>query len=1556
MSNIDAARQRQKEDELAKLKRKREKARMQRDYNRIYKECAARQKRIVRNVTFRHSRLDLPLEEWEEEHGLGDLDYGWARHRKQRMQPVTDERQLLNYQSGYNFPKLRLGGGVSNDYQTLKDGTMLARASSKIKLTRATLVSSLKKFIVAEVSSSMLHTLVRTNSGAVMSFGVGRSGQLGHNNTLDIDGPKKIACFNRTRVLKVGAYGSHSLVIGRDLRTNEMIFYSFGENSSLQLGLGDDKTLSQYNSPQKINCNFLCHDGTVHTINHIKTIGGGSKHSIALLTNGKIFSWGSNGVGQLGHGKFFENLNAPKQILKLKHQNVLVAACGDLHTCAVTDAGDVWTWGRALEGQLGHGKMDVRCLYKPQFINVPELADIRFELVACGRYHTVISSTDGVVYSFGSNKGGQLSTNDPTLTKRLAPVPVIWDKTVKLDNVHVKELSVGAHHTLIRDALGTVYSCGWSGFNGRLGHTTSERVENLKEVTVYREDALNEDGCWRREFLDRMLDTDIMKMPVEPDWIFAKDAKHVLPGNKISADKMEELQSNFERTQTGNFLNEMQRVFRALNLGTSGELLEIEVRRILFRMHISTWGLGYRKILDTTPDGFGYVDEWDFINFLVQKFEAKQIRKRYFPPPYRAFKWIIDEYDDLKPKAAVMSMHVKTFIRIFTNNCANLNAEVDRELIRKMFEYEVNQKAEVARLQAIGIVINTGKKDMKRNMHGIERLDSIANHPLRPPSRELHELLENDGVHASPQTKQRLENVFDDDPEQQYRRPSTPVEQIAKGIDKMETAVAKKIKFRKPLQPKLRKGIVNWSNLGLNDKHIHALSLSLQELPILSEINLNENVISDEGINKLLDVIEWQYLLSEYDMHTTQCMQCHNDVYFESRTRHTAFCTICNRSSWRPVYFLSKVTAKEQKILGIYEQFKWTQSFFDQDASTRVAKFLNARDNPVSIADFRRFFESILDEHIETFREHGENVCQSIRKPTLMTSTYNKKIKKIKDGVEVLINDLREYAESTFHDKHLPRYRIISLSELQKASNEIREWLIDATFKYFHDNLPMTDEALLFKIQELHVEAVKRIRDQPWEFKRMINVTVKVLYAIAKDLYEHYMTLKKKTNVKSISCGYSDSLTISNSGLVYSFGNSSGIIEAFKEQIIYNLPDRFRHSIENDRAKNKSDPDEDVQKKLGGGIELFGARQWHSYDETQSESSLSSYSSSPRSDSGSLSSRSSYSSYSSSGSGSSRSSYSSSSHSSRSRTKDDEVESIESRIISEKYTSSEYIMKKDDNATDEEVAIVKTGDNEDIETPRKSPHKQKINIKTPKTIVVKPKRKKKKKGKEDISISAIDAFTKGVKKKKKKRLTASLGQAKNKWNFLQNKVVNAQLFVQNMRSDLQSWKDEVNDSIENSTGGASVLRTQQKIAEKKLADKYKMEEDLVKLNYEVVRLRAKDAAMQEEKVRQQQRMEARLRREREAKARIAGLDFTELKKGDMMALDDEVPYDPYYVDEEEARYGTEDDLLNQFNELDKAMILGLWEGMEHDYKRVKVGLLHILEAKKQIDKNRKRIL
>ena len=67
-------------------------------------------------------------------------------------------------------------------------------------------------------------------------------------------------------------------------------------------------------------------------------------------------------------------------------------------------------FGHGEEVLKGNLAMDLygKCVYKPQFIDSLELADTRFALLACGRYHTVISSTDGVVYSFGSNKMGQL--------------------------------------------------------------------------------------------------------------------------------------------------------------------------------------------------------------------------------------------------------------------------------------------------------------------------------------------------------------------------------------------------------------------------------------------------------------------------------------------------------------------------------------------------------------------------------------------------------------------------------------------------------------------------------------------------------------------------------------------------------------------------------------------------------------------------------------------------------------------------------------------------------------------------------------------------------------------------------------------------------------------------------------------------------------------------------------------------------------------------------------------------------------------------------------------
>eukprot|EP00945_MAST-04E_sp_MAST-4E-sp1_P006835 g6835.t1 len=1188
--SLGAAQAREKEAEIRRLQRRRQKAKEEAYFNNLYKDCVARQKRLFTKALFADVKEDDT--DWKANgNAVGDIKSGWARDKRLRLMPGTTEHQLSKYSTGYNFPKLRMGGGVVNDGLTLKDGTMLAKASSKIKLTRATKVGPLRSFMVTEVSSSMLHTLVATQKGDVLSFGVGRSGQLGNDSTDSIEGPELIKWFKKVRVLHVAAGGGHSLVLGRNMKTFNVDLYAFGENKYGQLGLGPKKSLEQYNKPQFVQNVWVDHTGTRSNVAHIRA---GTHHSMVHLENGKLFTWGNNLSGQLGHGNHWKKVDVPKQVLPLKHEIVEESACGDLHTVVITDAGDIWSWGRGLEGQLGHAEK-VKDEDKPVPMTHPDLADLRFKLVACGRYHTVVTTEDGIVYTFGSNKGGQLSTKEVGPEGRCVPRRVQWDESLRdRGEIRAAELSAGAYHTLLKDAHGNVYSCGWSGFNGRLGFTTSEKIDTFKEVSVYRTDAHNEDLCWQREFLDRMIDIDKVKTTIEADYIFPIDCMHMENGNFVSEEVMKEVKDNFQRIHTGNFLCKLQRVFRGMDISETGHMSERDVWRALLRMHISTWNLGVRKqLLVMGGDGIGSCDEWDFVNFLVEKFEAGKIRKAYFSPPYRLFKWIIDEYDQLEPHKAVQSMHVKTFIRIFLSHCEEMSIMVDPETVRLMFEYEVNPREERERLKKLEM-ISRAKMREGPGIETVERPDTAGSDSLRPPSRELHHLLMEEGRPGSAQIKKRLEGVFD---ETTSSRPSTPMQQLNKSIE-MQQKKVKELKFRRPEQPLLRKGTVDWSNLGLTDGHIKALALSLKELPIFAEVDLRGNIISDEGLKELLGVVEWQYMLSEYDMYTTRCIQCKEDVFFDSKSRHTAFCIRCNRASWRPAYMLAKIEAED--LLSPTQRFKWTQSEFDKDASQKIADFLNSRSSAFSVAEFKDMYAGIVEDHIEVFCEQAETYYSTIKRPKVCTRKYRKLIENHRKKVDGMVEDLRHFSEEMYLSKHLPRYRMTALVEQQKASNKIREWLIREAFDFFHANVPLHDEVLLRRIQDLHIDAVSQIHEVKWEFHKMTAVTVKILYAIAKDLYEHYAQLNKMTKVESISCGYSDSLTISQSGVVYSFGNNSGIIEAFKEQIVYNLPDRFRASIEKDRAKARL-----LEEKKSGQINLYGAPQWASRDEAESVSSYS---------------------------------------------------------------------------------------------------------------------------------------------------------------------------------------------------------------------------------------------------------------------------------------------------------------------------------------------------------------
>ena len=78
------------------------------------------------------------------------------------------------------------------------------------------------------------------------------------------------------------------------------------------------------------------------------------------------------------------------------------------HCAAIDDEGRLYTWGRNERGQLGHGDY----VSRGTPTRVEALGETRCASAACGKGHTVVVCENGDVYGFGSNKFGQFGMRD----------------------------------------------------------------------------------------------------------------------------------------------------------------------------------------------------------------------------------------------------------------------------------------------------------------------------------------------------------------------------------------------------------------------------------------------------------------------------------------------------------------------------------------------------------------------------------------------------------------------------------------------------------------------------------------------------------------------------------------------------------------------------------------------------------------------------------------------------------------------------------------------------------------------------------------------------------------------------------------------------------------------------------------------------------------------------------------------------------------------------------------------------------------------------------------
>jgi alpha-tubulin suppressor-like RCC1 family protein len=96
----------------------------------------------------------------------------------------------------------------------------------------------------------------------------------------------------------------------------------------------------------------------------VKKVGLGSYHAVALSNHGQVITWGSGISGQLGHDKILNDVMStvnfkkdPQIIISLSEKVIVDIAVGSKHNIALADDGSVFGWGCNSKGQLGLGQV-----------------------------------------------------------------------------------------------------------------------------------------------------------------------------------------------------------------------------------------------------------------------------------------------------------------------------------------------------------------------------------------------------------------------------------------------------------------------------------------------------------------------------------------------------------------------------------------------------------------------------------------------------------------------------------------------------------------------------------------------------------------------------------------------------------------------------------------------------------------------------------------------------------------------------------------------------------------------------------------------------------------------------------------------------------------------------------------------------------------------------------------------------------------------------------------------------------------------------------------------
>ncbi|KAL3465958.1 regulator of chromosome condensation 1/beta-lactamase-inhibitor protein II [Aspergillus heterothallicus] len=322
---------------------------------------------------------------------------------------------------------------------------------------------------VVHLAVGLVHAAALTHDNQILTWGSNINDALGRDTTVDggdntnlfqrqaTPGPVDLAAFPaNTSFTQLAVTGSATFVL-----TTDGLVYGWGTFMNSTGVLGFSPTVPIQPRP-----------ALIPELTNVAKIVGGANHMLALTSEGKVFSWGSNEYSQLGRPRQLRHSNPSHHLVPAQccvPSRILDISAGYYHSFAIHRWGDVYAWGSndwgqtALRSHVGQSIVEF-----PQKVPVLKRAD-RITSIQSGRDHCHIIDETAQCHSWGRIDNLGIGVNSLAFD----PSDVVFDDQGNRSILKIPEqvapyvlfmesLAAGTDHTVAITNTGLGYSWGLS--------------------------------------------------------------------------------------------------------------------------------------------------------------------------------------------------------------------------------------------------------------------------------------------------------------------------------------------------------------------------------------------------------------------------------------------------------------------------------------------------------------------------------------------------------------------------------------------------------------------------------------------------------------------------------------------------------------------------------------------------------------------------------------------------------------------------------------------------------------------------------------------------------------------------------------------------------------------------------------------------------------------------------------------------------------------------------------------------------------------------------------